>query len=166
MEFDITNTDKAVLIKALFAFSAPLRMGAVEYLVRKNRGENVDDLTDKECDEILWKFKNTNESLQILDYYKGKPMKLFFIQKKNGRILVDSTYYDSLNGEYRFLEAMLNYFPINEILITKKGYRRDIREELPKHLSRTKDQISTFVCLIKDSIQKENEFGKYWELFS
>lgn len=165
MEFDITNIDKRLLVQTLFAHSAPLGLGQAEYSVRKKWGENVDGLTDEECNEMLRDFNNSyahSESFHIADYHKGKPMKINFYRNKNGRIIVDSGSYDSRNGKYRFLESMLNIFSLDEILITKKGYRHFIMTDLPEHLIRPKEQEAIFKNLLKNIIQKENELGKYW----
>ncbi|MDR1347787.1 MAG: hypothetical protein LBJ63_05060 [Prevotellaceae bacterium] len=166
MEFDITNIDRKVLLKAVFEFATPIGVGVAEYFVKKENGENVDSLTDDECDEILYQFNtsSSNKHIRILDYYKGKPMKLIFYKAKNGKISVQSDRYDSRNGKYRFLEAMLNYFSVSEVLILKKGYNRDIMSELPEHLVKTKEQESLFTNLLKNAIMKENKYGKYWEL--
>ncbi|MBN2892073.1 MAG: hypothetical protein JXL97_09415 [Bacteroidales bacterium] len=165
MEFDITHLDKTQLIQTLFAHSAPLNLGKAEYDVRKARGENVIGLTDEECEMILFELNHFQDGgLGILDYHKGKPMKLIFDKKRNGRILVDSSKYDARNGKYRFFEAMLNIFSLDEILITKKGFRQYVLVELPKHLIRPKEQENIFKNLIKHTIQKENEYGKYWAI--
>jgi hypothetical protein len=83
-----------------------------------------------------------------------------------GRIIADSCHYDSRNGKYRFLEAMLEYFPVDEIIITKKGYRRFTMLNLPKHLVRPKEESNFFAKLIKNTIQNKNEYGKFWEIRS
>lgn len=165
MEFDITNIDKRLLVQTLFAHSAPIGLGEAEYKVRKDRGENVDGLTDEECNFMLYEFNNSHslsESYKIADYHNGKPMKLNFYRNKNGRVIVDSGSYDARNGKYRFLEAMLNIFSMDEIQITKKGYRHYIMTDLPDYLVRPKAQDEMFKELIKNTIQKENQFGKYW----
>ena len=88
MEFDITHLDKKQLIQTLFAHSAPLNLGKAEYNIRKARGENVIGLSDEECEMILLEFNEFDTGgLRILDYHKGKPMKLVFDKKRNGRIL-------------------------------------------------------------------------------
>jgi len=167
MEFDITELKKSLLIQALFAHAAPLGLGKAEYNVRKKWGENVIGLTDEECDILLHEFNTSfsfSENYHILDYYKGKPMKLNFYRNKNGRVIVDSGSYDVRNGKYRFLEAMLNTFSMDEILIIKKGYRPFVMSDLPNHLIRPKEQEAIFKKLLKNTIQKENRFGKYWAL--
>jgi len=124
MEFDITNLDKKLLIQTLFAHAAPLSLGKEEYKKGKQRGENVDGLTDEECEMMLNEFNHlVVGGIKILDYHKGKPIKLVFYKNKNGRILSDSCSYDARNGMFRFFEAMLNIFSLDEILITKKGYK-------------------------------------------
>jgi len=163
MEFDITHLDKKLLIQTLYANSAPLRLGQAEYDQRKKWGENVCGLTDNECETFLYEFNHFDSGgLRILDYHNGKPMKLVFYKTIYGRVLVDSGSYDARNGKYRFFEAMLNIFSLDEIFITKKGYKRFVMTDLPEHLIRPKEQETIFQNLIKNTKQKENIFGKYW----
>lgn len=167
MEFDITDIDKKLLLQCLFAHSEPIGFGKVEHSVRKSWGENVDGLTLEDCEELLEEF-NSSTSLStvydIVDYHKGKPMKVNFYRNKNNRISVDSESYDVRNGKYRFLEAMLNTFSFDEIKITKKGYRQMVFNNLPQNLIREKTQEKMFKNLIKDTIRQENSFGKLWVL--
>ena len=165
MEFDITHLDKKTVIQALFSHSSPLNLGKAEYKVRKQRGENVDGLSDEECEQILFDFNNIdNGNLRLLDYHKGKPMKLDFQKKSNGRVLVNTNSYDVRNGKYRSFEAFLNIFLLDEIYITKKGYSPYIFEDLPEHLIRPKEQEEMFKNIIKTTRLKENEYGKYWAI--
>lgn len=163
MEFDITNLDKRLLIQALFAHSAPRGFGIEEYKFRDKVGDNVDALTDEECDIILLELNDKElGSIRLLDYPKGKPMKLDLYKKNNGRILASTEGYDYRNGKYRYFEALLNIFSMDEILITKKGYSAYSMSSLPEDLIRPKEQETIFKNLLKNMVQKENEFGKYW----
>ena len=165
MEFDITRLDKKLLIQTLFSHSSPLSLGQLEYDHRKKWGENVDGLTDEECEFILYDFNQLDTgNLKLLDYHKGKPMKLTLEKKTNGRVLVDSDGYDARNGKYRFFEALLNIFFLDEILITKKGFRRFFMYDLQEHLKRPKKQEAIFKNILKNTIKKENEYGKYWAI--
>lgn len=83
MEFDITHLDKKLLIQSLYAHSEPLNLGKIEYDKKMELGINVLGLTDAECDLILYDYNQLESGyLKILDYYKGKPMKLIFEKKK------------------------------------------------------------------------------------
>jgi hypothetical protein len=165
MEFDITHLDKKLVIQTLFAHSAPLSLGKLEYEFRKANDDNVDGLSDEECEFILLEFNELDTgNLRLLDYHKGKPMKLNFEKKSNGRILVSSDSYDVRNGKYRFLEAFLNIFSMDEIYITKKGYRHFVMTDLQEHLIRPKEQENIFKTLIKNTIQKQNDQGKFWTI--
>ena len=66
------------------------------------------------------------------------------------------------NGKYRFLEALLNTFMIDEIKITKKGYRQYYMKHLPSQLIRPKEQNEIFKNLLKNMTRGEDEFGKHW----
>jgi len=165
MEFEITRLDKKLLIQTLFSHSAPLGFGELEYDHRKKWGENVDGLTDDECEFILYKFNQLDAgNIRLLDYYKGKPMKLNFDKKASGRVLADSDGYDTRNGKYRFFEALLDIFFLDEILITKKGFRQFFIIDLQEQLKRPKEQEAIFKNILKNTIKKENEYGKYWEI--
>lgn len=162
MVIDITHLDKTLLIQALFAFANPAGLGKAEFLFRKIKGDNVDGLTEAECELILSQVENIEYThVQLIDYLKGKPIKLNFYRKKNGRILVETSSYDSRNGKYRFLEALLNFFPLDEIYITRKTFEPYTFTNIPEHLLRSKEQLSLFKTLLNNTIQKENNLGKY-----
>lgn len=167
MRFDITNIDKNLLLRALFAYSSPIGYGKEEYKARKSWNENVEGLTDLECDQILSEF-NLNESgvFYILDYHKGKPMKLNFYRKTTGQVIVDSEAYDVRNQKYRFLEALLDTFDEEEIIIIKKSYREFTFLDLPKNKIRTYQEDKIFRDLIKNSIKNNGVYGRYWSINS
>lgn len=165
MEFDITTIDKTLLVKALIAHSSPLRLGKAEYDTREKLGELVDTITDEECELALMEFNYSNDQprgFRIFDYYKGQPIKLVFYRNRNARVLVSSDYYDARNGKYRFLEAMLNTFSLEEIKITKKGYRPLIFTDLPEHLVRPKTQENEFKLMLKNTLSTRYHLGRYW----
>lgn len=162
MQFDITDINHVLLLQTLFAHSAPLLLGKAEYNILKIRGDNVDGLSDEECQEILSPFYvDTEPCTSILDYHKGKPMKIVFERKRNGRILVESDHYDHRNGEYRFFEALLDVFFFDEILITKKGYREFSLYGMPEDLKRTKEDLLKFKTLLRNTILIEEIGYKY-----
>lgn len=163
MEFDITHLDKKIVLQALFAYATPLGLGKVEFKELRKRGKNVIGLTDEECHSLLLEFSAMESGIiRILDYYKGKPMKLVFEKKSNGRILVDSDSYDSRNGKYKFFEALLETFLLEDILITKKGYRQFALEDLRPELLRPNEEELVFKSIIKKLKTSQNEYGKYW----
>ena len=165
MEFDITHLDKKALIQALFIYSEPLHVGKAEYDIRNKRGENVMGLTEEECELALKEFNASDlGSIRIFDYCKGKPIKLIFEKMTNGRVLVESDHYDVQNGKYRFLEVLLDTFLIEDIYITKKGYRQFILNDLPNELKRPADLEQVFKSILKNTIEKRNEYGKYWTI--
>jgi len=89
-------------------------------------------------------------------------MKLVFERKSNGRELIDSDSYDERNGKYRFFEALLNIFSTDEVFITKKGFRQFAFTNIPEHLIRSKEQEDLFKNLLKNTVEKRNDYGKYW----
>ena len=89
-------------------------------------------------------------------------MKIDLYKQKNGRVIAYSDAYDARNGKYRYLEALLDIFSLDEILIIKKGYRHYTLSDLPKHLIRTKEQEAVFKELLKNTNQIEDEYGKVY----
>jgi len=167
MEFDITHLDRKILIRALFAYSSPVGIGIAEYQTRKLRNENVDGLSDSECVEILFKFEQMESGYKrVLDYHKGKPMKLDFVKNLNGQIKVGTSAYDARNGKYRFLEAMLDTFLEEEIIITKKGYGEFVFSVQPEHLNRPKPDLQMFKNILKNCIPNKSENGRFWKIDS
>lgn len=117
----------------------------------------MDGLPDEECDFLLSIFNNSNrlsECFSILDYHKGKPMKIDFYRNKNGRVLVDSDDYDYRNGKYCFLKAMLYTFTMDEIKITKKGCGHFLMTDLPDNLILPLEKEKVFKSLLKNTIRK------------
>ncbi len=162
MVFDITNLDKELLIRSLFVYAEPLGLGKNEYYSRFIY-ENANILNDKEYERILWEFDNLDYgNSRLLDYYKGKPMKLDLTKKKNGRILASTEGYDIRNGKYRFFEVLLNMFLMEDIFITRKGYSPYIFNNPPENIRRNKEEENTYKNILNNVIQKENEYGKYW----
>ncbi|CAM1345109.1 hypothetical protein [Tenacibaculum amylolyticum] len=166
MEFDVTNLDRKILLRALFAYSSPKGLGNIEYTFRESQNENVEGLSDIECEEILYELeKMKSGTIRVLDYHKGKPMKLDFKKKDNGQIKISTTAYDQRNGKYRFFEAILDTFLEEEIIITKKGYGGIT--SFPKiELSRSKEQVKLLKSILSNSVLSENKNGRYWKIDS
>ena len=163
MEFDITNIDKAKLLKALYDYADPtFGVGYAEYITRKDRGENVSELSDLECAIALSDFNEStvSGSFRIFDYHNGKPMKVIFYRLSNGRVLVSSNHYDERNGKYRFLEAMINHFPKKDILIVDKSTPRSV----DKNDNSSKERKNHFRSILQNTTKERNEFGYYWKI--
>jgi len=157
MRLDITNIDRKMLLKGLLAYASPVGLGIADYNYRKSIRDNVDGLTDDECEELLYEFETKDEGYtRVVDYYKGQPIKLDLLKKKSGQIIVDTTGYDTRNGKYKFFEVMLDFFLEDEIIVLTKGY--------PQHLSFQDDDrnIKPFKSIIKNLISKQGNYGKYW----
>lgn len=167
MEFDITHIDKNLLLKALFAHAGPTRLGLTEYNIRKMWGENVDGLTDEECANMLEGFNRSkvlSEMFRIVNYHKGKEMKISFYRNRHGRVVVDAAGYDAKNGKHRFLEAMLSTFAMDEILITKKLYHGFTTKDVSEYIVRAKAQEAVFKDLLKNTILRKDGFVTYWAI--
>jgi hypothetical protein len=161
MKFDITNIDKKSLLKALYSFSTPKGMGVVEF----DKSNNIENLSDSECDEMLLEFTKSTKGgiFTIADYYKGKPLKIFFNKSKKGRITVSADGYDSLNGVYSFFDIMLKTFLFDEILVTKKWSALFVNKPSKNDFSAYK-RYSLFVQMIKNAVECHNDYGRYWQI--
>ncbi len=162
MEFDITKLDKVLLIKTLYNHAGLIGVGEAEYTFRGKRGENVLGLTDEECNEIL--SRDHPESMEmLLDYHNGKAMKLGFQHKFSGRTFASSDGYDSRHGRYRFLEALLNVFDLDEIIIIKKGYPLHLKEMIDECTKRPIDETMLLKNVVKNTV-KHKDSGTYWTI--
>ena len=163
MEFNITKLDKVVLLQTLYAHASPLGLGKAEFLARDLRNELVSGMSIDECKLILELSKTDLPAARILDYHNGKTIKLVFFPKRNGEIVTDSTSYDERNGKFRFLEALLNVFDLDEILIIQKGYELHRREYIDaKAPKRDSDQLNSFKVMLKNTVKQKDGRGSYW----
>lgn len=165
MEFDITNIDLRTLTRALIAYAEPKGLGKIEYSFRKDRKDLVESISDEELEFKIYGFESLKEGrYRLFDYYKGKPIKFDLRKKSNGIITANSTGYDTRNGKYRFLEVLLDFFSHDEIRIIRKGYGHMEDFGFPKNEDR--DEIDLFILnkLVKTSIKKEDEFGRFWTI--
>lgn len=162
MVFNVTNLDKVLLLQTLYAHASPKGLGRIEYSVRAKKGENVVGLTDEECEMIL-STEEPDATAILVDYYKGKPIKLDFQHEPNGTILVDSNGYDLSNGRFRFLEALLNVFDVDEIEITKKEYPVHLDDMLDEHTTIPIEEIVLLKNILKHTI-KHTDNGTYWKI--
>lgn len=163
MEFDITNTDKVKLLKALYDYADPyIGVGGAEFITREARGENVSELSDLECAIALSEFNESTGSggFRIFDYHNGKPMKVIFYRSSTGRVLVSSNHYDERNGKYRFLEAMMSCFLKKDILIVDKSTPRSV----DKNDNSSKERKNHFRSILHNAKKERNEFGFYWKI--
>ena len=160
MVFNITKLDKVQLIQALYVHSETVGMGKSEYDFRDAMGQNVIGLTEEECNDILSRDVPGSNGY-LLDYHNGKPMKLHFAHKKNGDIWVCSDSYDSRSGRYRFLEALLSVFSVDEIVIVKKGYPQHLTEMIANCTKREKEETSLLKNMLSQTIKEQNG-GSQW----
>jgi hypothetical protein len=162
MIFDITNLDKHLLIQTLYDHASSNGAGSGEQLARTARGENILGLTDKECDQIL-NYDLSSQNVRILDYCKGRPIKLVFEHRRNGNIFVDSSGYDSRNGRFRFLQALLDVFDLDEIAIKKKGYPQHLNDMINECTSIPQEELTLLKNLVKNTVKHTNN-GTYWKI--
>jgi hypothetical protein len=162
MVFNVTELDKVLLLQALYSHASPKGVGRIEHSVRAARGENVVGLTDEECEMIL-SMDHPDATTLLVDYYNGKPIKLDFEHQRNGQDLVCSDGYDSRNGRYRFLEALLNVFDPDEIIIVKKGYPIHLKEMIDEHTVIPIEELAVLKNLMKRTV-KHTDNGVYWKI--
>ncbi len=163
MEFNITQLDKILLLQSLYIHADPKGYGEYQYQELLKKGKTVEGLASDECIAIL---KGGHKDVGYLaDYYNGKPLKLDWKTTPGGQILANSMAYDIAHGKFRFLEALLNVFDMDEIVITRKEYLRlnpflDFR---PEDARTTEYELELFV---EHAIPVTEETGTSWRLDS
>lgn len=164
MEFIITDLDKVLLIQTLYAHADTHGLGKAEYTVKDFKGLLVAGIPIHKCKELL-QIANENEYTErVVDYYNGKPIKLGFHFKRNGEIITNCNAYDERNGKYRFLEALLNIFNLDEIMITKKGYDEYLNKKFKTEgTMQPEAKIGEFVSLLNNMIKVKDSRGTYWK---
>lgn len=116
MVFDLKHLDLVRVIQALFRSSIPAGIGIAHHLI-----EGSEQLTRTECEELLMNGAKTigTRSVILIDYVKGRPIKFDFVTTTG---LAYATAYDTRNGKYRFLEALIEEFGKDSIVIKRKKY--------------------------------------------
>jgi hypothetical protein len=163
MRFDVSKIDKNLLLQTLYAHAEPIGLGRVEFLVKSAKGINVEGLSYAQCEEI-WAKKTKSSDVLHVDYLNGKPIKLILFPKSHGRLLCCSESYDARNGRFRFLEALLNTFDQDEIIVVKKEIGAEVRFEEQKGAipKRSKEDLVFFNDIVKSMIKsKENNLIKW-----
>jgi hypothetical protein len=163
MNFIITNIDKIHLLQTLYAHAEPKGFGQVEASVRNAVGDNILGLTEEECKEIL-SSEDKNSSEYLVDYCKGKPLKLGFRYHPNGDIIVSATSYDLRNGKYRFFEALLNTFDLDEIVIVQKSYPSHLKNAIDEESKRPKEQNKIFENILKATVKHTDNGRIFWTI--
>lgn len=163
MDFIVNNINRIQLIQAIYIHADPKGYGELEHKVRDEKGENVEGLTDEECREII-EAADPGSNGYLVDYLKGKPLKLEFYEKSNGQVLASSAAYDLRNGKYRFFEALLNTFSLDEILIASKSYPSHMIAMINEKSERPAKQNKIFENVLKNTIKHQDELGTYWKI--
>jgi hypothetical protein len=164
MEFIITDLDKVLLIQTLYAHADARGLGRVEYTAKDFNGLLVSGIPIHECKELLQIAEEKEHRVRVVDYHNGKPIKLGFHFKRNGEIMTDSSAYDDRNGRYRFLEAILNIFNLDEIMITKKGYNEFLNEKFKtKGTMQPEATMIEFTYMLKNMKKVKDHRGTYWK---
>ena len=160
MVFNVTKLDKIHLMQTLYIHADPKGYGKVEYAFNDVIGKNVLGLTDEECRDIL-REDSPDLGGYLVDYHNGKPIKLDFEHKPNRDVWVSSVAYDVSNGRYRFLEALLYVFNLDEIVMTKTDYPHQLDELLDEHTYRGIEETIILEDLLNQTIQHYDK-GVYW----
>lgn len=164
MEFIITDLDKVLLIQALYAHADAHGIGRAEYAVKDFKGLLVSGIPIQECKELLEIADANGHSEKVVDYHNGKPVKLGFHFRRNGGIITSSSAYDERNGKYRFLEALLNVFNLDEIMITKKGYNEFLTDSFKKKGTKQPEaKMIEFAYMLKNTVKVKDGHGTYWK---
>lgn len=164
MEFIITDLDKVLLIQTLYAHAQAHGIGRAKYAAKDFKGLLVSGIPIHECQELLQIAEENGHRERVVDYYNGKPVKLGFHAKRNGEIITSSSSYDERNGKYRFLEALINVFGLDEIMITKKGYNEFVRDDFKeKGTKQPEAKMIEFAYMLKNTIKIKDDRGTYWK---
>ena len=164
MIFDVTKLDKIRLIQTLYIHADPKGYGKGEYAFNEVTGKNVLGLTEEECKRIL-SMDGPDLSGYLIDYYNGKPIKLNFDHKSNGDVWVSSTGYDVSNGRYRFLEALLCVFALDEIVIMGKDYPHYLKDLLDQHTMIPYEELALLENILQHTLMYADN-GIYWKIDS
>ena len=162
MTFDITKLDKVTLLQALYIHADPKGYGIYQYNQKNALGKNVIGLTNEECGNILGTAKSEFNGY-LVDYVNGKPIKLDFNVQENGDIWVNSNAYDISHGRYRFFEALLSVFDLEEIAITDKDYPHGLDELLDTATTREDYETQILKNILEQTIERSDN-GTYWTL--
>lgn len=160
MQIDITEIDKVTLLQTLYLHADPKGKGKITYRSALKDGKTVEGLPEKECQQIFE--ANEGDGYFSIDYYNGKPLKLGWHTLNVGRIVVDTLPYDKCHGKYRFLEAMLNIFDAEEILILEKEY--DIRGDIFFKSEDLRPEEQLFKEILDQSVLFTSDFGMIWKI--
>jgi hypothetical protein len=68
------------------------------------------------------------------------------------------------NGKYRFFEAILNTFSLDEIFIYKKSYPPHLLSIINQNSERPKEQNKTFENILKNTAKHYDPSGTYWKI--
>ena len=162
MVFNVTKLDKIRLIQTLYIHADPKGYGKVEYAFNDVIGKNVLGLTEEECMDML-NMDSLDLNGYLVDYYNGKPIKLDFERKPNGDVWVSSIGYDVSNGRYRFLEALLYVFNLDEIVITGKDYPQHLDELLDRSTVIPHEERALLENIIEHTFMYTDN-GMYWKI--
>lgn len=162
MEFDVTGLHQIDLLRALISEAKPKGYGVKIYEDSLDRGENVNSISDEEAAVFFADFNSGREpNLQIVDYYKGMPIKLDLHKKSNGQIVAASFGYDVSHGEFAYLKVLLTYFHIDDIIILDKFHSTQFKGDDSLKDSAEVIELNAF---IEDAVSTPYKYGSYWKL--
>lgn len=158
MEFDITHLDKILVLQTLYLHADPVGRGIDTYEYMLEQGKIVEGLPKEECEKLLKK-------KGLIDYHNGKPLKLLFSHRKNGQVILSSHPYDIYHGQYRFFEALLAIFDLEEITIQNKEDIQFNLESIDESQNRI-EKIAELNYLMNNLIVTATEFGTAYKFNS
>jgi hypothetical protein len=156
MDFDVTRLDNITLLQTLYLHADPVGRGIGTYTEMLQKGHIVEGLPKEECEKLLMQGGS-------IDYYNGKPLKLLFSHLKTGQIVLSSHPYDNYHGRYRFLEALLAVFDLEEIILLDNEDNRPIKEE---ETSRRTEVIAAIEELLQHLTPFASEYGNSYKIDS
>jgi hypothetical protein len=162
MNFNIAHLDKVLLIQTLYYHASPKGYGEQEYAQLLEAGEAVEGISTQDCRAILKQGARLRTGY-LVDYFNGKPLKIEWNKVSRHRTIMSSTPYDVIHGRFRFLEALLNVFDPEEILITDKNYSAAHDRDFVQQQRRLRE--FELERLLSDAVFEQHpKRGAYWKL--
>lgn len=161
VEFNITYLDNVLLLQTLYVHADPKGYGEKQYRQLLKEGKIVEGLPTEECMTILkGKYQDSD---YLVDYYNGKPLKLDWVKTPGGQVIARTLPYDAAHGKFRFLEALLNVFDPEEILITQRQYH-PVHDKLFFKKEDTRIIEYELIQLLKHTLPFQDATGVYWKI--
>ena len=148
----INKLDRINMIKALFLHGEQKGYGR---LVKSP------EISDDDVKKMLHPFSGEKSSI-VIDYFKGVPIKIEISKDYNGNEYLDLSDYDYVHGEYRGLEALINTFELEEIILKRKSYSTNLKGHIKSNENQNWFEVSMMLRRMKKKEEPYLYQGKLW----